>query len=683
MGYIVLIILVIVLYCLYLYVLFLASSFLFPVGCAALVCTVLYNYLSTMWREMVVGQGWADSPDGPEPAFKQYYFRKAYRDYWQVVEESWKPNRAAANWVVETGKKLFTNGAVLFTWPLGVTFFAIAAVGSLAAAIAYVLFGLVHLALVLACAAVAMSTAVMVRAVEYLSMAWRRIFLVCPHGNCYRRISLPVYVCPNCGAKHKRLIPGPYGIFRRRCACTAKLPTLFLFGRNNLPSLCPHEDCQRPLSGAEGVVRNLHVPIVGGPAAGKTSFLMACMCELKERADGGDLALEFPEHKHQTLFERCSRDFQHGALVSKTAEEAPDAFLVRLKDGGGGQGLLYAYDAAGELYQQTDVLRRHEFFSYTHGVLFLLDPFSLPDVQVDFAPSLKAASDQIKPCEERPQDVYDRMIGALRQFSKMDGRFGSTPFAVVVTKSDAFGLAKQIEATSPHAGGNGRSSKDDPESLAVRQWLIERGESNLVRSIENDFRRVRYFHCSSLGRLPDASSSPFEPQGVLDSLGWILGRYDIKLERSGNGLLGLASAATKPAYHVAVGGRSYNGAVISTLWMAATALLLFFGAKFAITYPEWSRRTYAANYGTTNYSPTPQPIVGRGGTTTTDVNLRSGPNSNNRKVGLAERGSYVRVLSVAGDGVWYEVEVTQHGRVKEDRNSSDRGWLNSKFLAMQ
>ncbi|MDQ3917031.1 MAG: SH3 domain-containing protein, partial [Acidobacteriota bacterium] len=565
-------------------------------------------------------------------------------------------------------------------------FFAIAAVGSVAAAIAYVVFGLVHLLLVLACAAVAISVALLVRAVEYVSMAWRRIFLVCPNANCYRPISLPVYICPNCGAQHKRLIPGPYGIFRRTCKCTAKLPTLFLFGRNRLPSLCPHEDCQRPLNSSIGVVRNLHIPIVGGPAAGKTSFLMASMCELHERSERGDLDLAFPEKKHQTLFERCSRDFQHGALVNKTAEESPDAFQFRLKGGAGHEGLLYVYDAAGELYKQTDVLRRHEYFSYTHGILFLLDPFSLPQVQVDFAPSLEAASDQVKPCEERPQDVYDRMIGTLRQFSKMEGRFGSTPFAVVVTKSDAFGLARQIEAASPRGGANGNSKKEDPESLAVRQWLIERGESNLVRSVENDFKKVRYFHCSSLGRLPDASSSPFDPQGVLDPLGWVLDRYDVRLDRSGHGLLAAPSvaASAQPAYKVTVGGRSYNGAAISTLWVIATVILFFFGGKWAITYPDWSRRTYASNYTPPTYTPTPWPTtVGRRGTATTDINLRSGPNPNSRKVGLAERGSYIRVLSVASDGVWYEVEVTQHGRVKEDRNSSDRGWVNSRYLALQ
>lgn len=681
MHWIIIIVVAIALYLLYLYVVFLVSSVIFPIGCIVLTGAVLYNYLATMWKEMIMGQGWADSPVAPEPAFRQYYFRKAFHDYRQVVEESWKPNRALADWVLDKGKKLFTNGAVIFTWPLGITFFAIAGVGAIAAGIAYVIFGLIHLLLVVTCAVVAISLAFVVRLIEYLSMLWRRIFLVCPHANCYRPIPLPVYACPNCGATHNRLLPGAYGIFKRKCKCGALLPTLFLFGRNNLPGFCPHPDCQRPLNSSVGMTRNLHVPIVGGPATGKTSFLMASMCELYDRSQKGHFRFEFPEKKHETLFQRCSRDFLQGALVTKTAEESPDAFLVNLQDGGGGKALLYMYDAAGELYQRNDVLARHEYYSYTHGILFLLDPFSLPQVRVDYESSLKRASDQIKPCDESPQDVYDRMIGTLRAFSNTGGRFGSVPFAVVVTKSDAFGLARTIEAGGLNVP-KGNSKNEDPESASVRQWLFNNGEGNLVRCIENDFKKVRYFHCSSLGRLPDSSSSPFEPQGVLDSLGWILTPYNVRFDRSSNGLAGAASNSNQIPYTVKIGGRDYNGAVVSSLWLVATLILVIFGGQWAITDASWGWPSYASTPTRPAYVPAPRPIVGRTGTTTTDVNLRSGPNRTTTRVGLAERGSRIRVLSIVNEGGWYEVEVTQHGRPKVDR-SSDRGWLHSDYLRLE
>jgi uncharacterized protein YgiM (DUF1202 family) len=71
-------------------------------------------------------------------------------------------------------------------------------------------------------------------------------------------------------------------------------------------------------------------------------------------------------------------------------------------------------------------------------------------------------------------------------------------------------------------------------------------------------------------------------------------------------------------------------------------------------------------------------IIGREGVTTTDVNLRPVASSSNAPIGLAESGSKVKVLT-ANDN-WYEIQVVQHGRPKVDPYSSDRGWINKRFV---
>lgn len=213
--------------------------------------------------------------------------------------------------------------------------------------------------------------------------------------------------------------------------------------------------------------------------------------------------------------------FATGAVVGKTAEYSPDAFLVNLGDASGNHALLYVYDAAGELYQQRDVLQSHQYYSYTHGILFLVDPFSLPQVRTDHQSSLTQIATQVKPSDERPQDVYDRMISTLREFSKMGKTFRKQPMAVVVTKGDAFDLATEL-------GGDGMLGNGS-ESSAIRQWLTSQGEGNLVRSIEHDFKLVRFFCCSALGRLPDNSNTPFSPDGVLLPLRWVLGHYGLTI----------------------------------------------------------------------------------------------------------------------------------------------------------
>jgi serine/threonine protein kinase len=72
--------------------------------------------------------------------------------------------------------------------------------------------------------------------------------------------------------------------------------------------------------------------------------------------------------------------------------------------------------------------------------------------------------------------------------------------------------------------------------------------------------------------------------------------------------------------------------------------------------------------------------VGREASTTTDVNLRAGPNSRSDIIGLAESGSRVQVLTIGSNAYWYEVQVLQHSRPKDDPNSADRGWVNRTFL---
>jgi hypothetical protein len=71
-------------------------------------------------------------------------------------------------------------------------------------------------------------------------------------------------------------------------------------------------------------------------------------------------------------------------------------------------------------------------------------------------------------------------------------------------------------------------------------------------------------------------------------------------------------------------------------------------------------------------------VVGREGFTTTDVNLRPDPSAANLPIGMAENGSRVKVLTI--DNNWYEVQVMEHGRPKGDPFTSDRGWINKKYV---
>lgn len=488
------------------------------VAFAILGIALLIKYGSSMMRILVRAEGPPDTPAGPEPAFKQYFFSKAWVDYWSIVNLSRQASWDMLDGVLKIYYRTEATPAFLF----GQLSLIGAAAGVLGGAAILATVGLFHLGFVLMCCAVAMTIAYFFRCLEYGAMLWRRIFLVCPHAGCYRRFALPIYLCSSCGAQHKQLIPGPYGTLRRRCQCGTSLPTLFWSGRHLLPSICPHSHCGRPLSQATGRARNLHFPVVGGPTAGKSSLLTAMMAELSAQAAAGRIKLEFPEKKDERLFAASCDAFKRGQLVAKTAEYSPSAFLAMIADRRGRRALVYTYDAAGELYQGTDELHGQEYYSYLHGIMLVIDPYSLPQAREEAGPELAQRQDAVRPSSEPPEAVYERMAEALRGFSGQTGRLDH-PLAVILTKSDALGSHGKFQRT---AGDR----DDEVTSLLVRKWLEQHGAGNLVRTIDKDFSKVRYFACSALGRLPDATQNAFVPVDVLRPFSWLMEKQGMVLD---------------------------------------------------------------------------------------------------------------------------------------------------------
>lgn len=135
------------------------------------------------------------------------------------------------------------------------------------------------------------------------------------------------------------------------------------------------------------------------------------------------------------------------------------------------------------------------------------------------------------------------------------------------------------------------------------------------------------------------------------------------------------AAATEQRPGNAIVARTQAPASRRKRFLVAAILVLAFSGML------WATHHYIATHTT---APVDIPalgnifVVGKEGLTTTDLNLRSDPSTENQPIGLAENGSRVRVLSVNNN--WYEVQVVQHGRPKIDPYTSDRGWVNKKYL---
>jgi len=504
------------------YLLFLLLIPTLIISAVVITCFVLFNYskiLNLFFKQQLPGA--IDQPTGDQPAYKQYFFRKAFIDLKTIITENLRINKTSIlvlynkikqHLFVEDNKRYITR-------PIGYAIICAIPVAAIIGGAAFIGVTAIHTLIVALSAGTIIVTAMVFRGVESINMARWQIFFACP--SCYKKFSLPTYSCTNCGAKHTMLVPGQYGIFKRKCQCGNLLPTLFFNGKNTLPSECPH--CHNTLSQDIGVAINVHYPIVGGGSSGKSTFLVASMLELEKQSKQGGFTLSLSEKSDLKAIEKARDSFSKGIILDKTTTYKPRAFLAKLqKDGSKKQPpyLIYMYDAAGEIFEDGERLHQHVYFEYINGIFFLIDPFSIPVVHQEFEQELVKAGERIKTSREQPKDVFDRMVNHLKQHKevkKQKDRY-TIPIAVVVTKTDAFGLESKITQVPEQKG----KSPEEVSSEKIRSWLINNGEGNLVRSIENMFASVQYFSCSAFGHVPDEKSSEaFIPKKVWAPINWI------------------------------------------------------------------------------------------------------------------------------------------------------------------
>ncbi|GLZ08681.1 hypothetical protein Acsp03_61470 [Actinomadura sp. NBRC 104412] len=434
----------------------------------------------------------------PEISYRHYLISQVWRDWWTitrtVVPRVWT---AASGIVVALTRTLLGGPWGFFTFPL----WAALCAGIAAAAIPAAVIGVALTVLYGAVAAIGLAAwlvcVLVLAAVERLFMAYGRILQTCPHPFCYEKIALPVYECPRCGAHHPRLTPGPAGAFRHVCRCGARLPTTVFLGRFRLAAYCPR--CQGRLPERIGRVRVEPLPIVGGPAAGKTTFMVLGIRALHARAQSLDGRLTFVEKRHADAYARLIQEFQHGGRPAKTGPELPLATMVDLDLPGRARRILYFFDPAGEHYTGATEVESLRYLDHGEALLFVVDPFALPQVRRSLTTEERVEVDEAAASsEEDPADTLQRVLNELR--SRPD-KGHQKRVAVVVTKTDLL-TGTEIGHLPP-----------DPSENDLRAWLDGTGLGNAVRALDQTAGEVRYF----------ASGLTTSPCAVADLLIWISG----------------------------------------------------------------------------------------------------------------------------------------------------------------
>lgn len=458
-----------------------------------------------------------------EPAIKSYFFGKGYRDLGQTIANSWRRNLDSAKEHFDrAGKHMATDekhwAVVWGTAGISVVLFG-SAIFLLASAVHIVVlvtfFLLIYLGFTL------------VYLTERGYLAGKRFFSVCP--SCHSKSPLPEYFCPGCNAVHSRLIPSNYGILRHTCRCGHQLPATFFLKRGELTARCP--DCQQLLNRLHVESRKAFVPIFGGPAVGKSAYLFSAVQEfLDEKVPELGLTASFLDAATEGDFNRIREGLARGRTPQKTAAKLPRAINLRLERPGASPWVLYLYDPAGEAFDGREDLVEHKYQGYLSGLIFLIDPFSIPAVAAEYRDRLPAVESQLKPSRLPVEDVLSRIVINLEEHFELDKKARvRVPVAVVINKVDAFDLERRIGETALAGRLKASPAGTDPVAARdqlIREQLVAWEMGDFVQQLENRFARVRYFTCSSLGRMPDETNRTFEPRQVLDPLMWILESTD-------------------------------------------------------------------------------------------------------------------------------------------------------------
>ncbi|HSK80660.1 MAG TPA: hypothetical protein VLQ45_29670 [Thermoanaerobaculia bacterium] len=464
------------------------------------------------------------TPIPPEPAIKSYFFGKGYQDLSATITESWKRNLASSQEHFDKAARLFPGGeagkALAILW--GTAGVSVVIFGT----VVFLVASAVHITILFSFFLLIYLGFSLVYLTERAYLAGKQFFTVCPE--CHAKSRLPEHFCPRCGEVHRRLIPSSYGILHHTCQCGEKLPATFFLKRGLLKSRCP--DCLSLLETAHTESRKAFVPVFGGPGVGKSAFLFSAVSQLIDQAPRSGLQPSFLESRTESEMARVREQLAQGRSPDKTLSTLPRAFNLQIQAAGRDPRVLYLYDPAGEAFNETEGLVLHRYQAYLSGLIFLIDPFTIPAVCEEYADRLESVRDALKPSTLPVEDALARILISMEEhFGLGKATRLKVPVAVVINKIDAFDLESRIG--EPVVRQRVQSSPDpvDPQSVRdeiLRGQLRRWGQGDVVQQLETRCARVRYFTCSALGHMPDESARAFEARGVLEPLLWILCETD-------------------------------------------------------------------------------------------------------------------------------------------------------------
>ena len=353
----------------------------------------------------------------------------------------------------------------------------------------------------------------------------KKISSNCP--SCQNHFTLPVYICPKCGAEHTSLRPSKYGIWKRTCNCGQKLPTTFFNGRQKLEAHCPI--CGTGIKDG-GRHIDLCIPVIGGASSGKTCFINQSITAIGNVASSYGLYYEYSSNGMDDYADNMY-NINHGYVPDKTNEMRLKYYQFYLNPQKAKlKTLVSLCDVGGEVYSDSTTLGEQIGYKYANAFVMVVDPLSISMYR-----------DEVKKAHIDPttygysSDSIDEITSML--ISTLENMFCITSkdmlktyVAVVFSKCDIPGLSEKIgdEAVERYMQNNPAVTRYDAQNAVCEAFLREYEEVNFLNSLKSKFQTVQFFCSSSLGH--NADGTPFEAHGVEDPVLWAIDKSSIDID---------------------------------------------------------------------------------------------------------------------------------------------------------
>ena len=322
----------------------------------------------------------------------------------------------------------------------------------------------------------------------------------CPH--CKRISIIPVFICPTCGLEHKHLVPGPYGVLKRKCACGTMLSTTFINGRSKYSALCPY--CDHELYSSSSI--QYGIQLVGGIGTGKTTFLAAFLHEYKKWLISSQniVCRENPVD----AFAELEDWFQTGKAESTSEKNASMYSIIHNSDKNTSIQMTI-YDISGETFSYAESDLQQQQLKYCEGFLMVIDP--------TMAPELISIS-------------ITNFINSINEMKKgKTSKLSEVPVAIIITKADLYktelGLP-EIRTSYINSGKN--IDFQQYQNDVCRSFLLRHGYNMPINLIASEFSDICYFPVSAMGH--NLSMHQYEPWGVLEPVFWLMNHENCPLK---------------------------------------------------------------------------------------------------------------------------------------------------------